>query len=52
MSNADFLKTPVSVQLSIVDWLTLIGWASAHVNESTSEMTIACIRQIGKQVQA
>ena len=50
--TADLLKQPVDIRLSVSDWLLLLGWASAHVNESTSELTVAAIREIGKQVQA
>ena len=51
MSNKEFLSHPVNVQLSLSDWLLLIGWVSAHLNESTPNVTLAAIREIGRQVQ-
>lgn len=52
MSNRDILSTPVTVTMSVSDWLSLAGWCSAHLNEWTPNIVVASVREICRTVDA
>lgn len=43
------LRQPVTVTLSLLDWLVFAGWTSAHVGTCTPTLISAILRQISEQ---
>ena len=44
------LAQSLTLTLSLSDWLTLLGWMSAHLTEASPELIVANIRTLGNQV--
>lgn len=46
------LAQHITVTLSLSDWLTLLGWMSAHLHDASPHLIEVNIREIGTQVNA
>lgn len=52
MSRNPVLAQHIDVTLSLSDWLTLLGWMSAHLTDATADLVVTNIQMIGQQVNA